>query len=249
MLHAIEVDKQEQDLAINYTYLQRQETRSIDGSGKVKSVHSRTTDITRLEGSPYRRLIAIDDRPLPASELRKEEDKLRFSTEERRKETPEDRERRIADYRKRQEQRRAPLKELTEAFDFHMAPDETIDGRPMYVIDATPHPGYKPKQANTAFLTKVKARFWIEKAGNHWVKIRMETLDTISFGGVLLRLGKGSNLEITQAHVNNEVWLPKHVLVKASARVLLLVGLREEIEFAFTDYKKFQAESRVIPAQ
>jgi hypothetical protein len=246
VMRAIEVDRQGREAALQYTYLERMETRSIDGSGKVKSTHSRTTDITRLEGSPYRRQVAVDDRPLPSKEEQKEQEKLRVSIEARRKESPEERDRRLADWRRRQEQRRAPLKELPDAFDFHMVGEDTLDGQPVYVIEATPHPGYKPKQSSTAFLTKVKARFWIGKADAQWMKIEMETLDTISFGGVLVRLGKGGHLVIEQAHINNEVWLPKHVLLKASARVMLLVGVREEIEFTFSNYKKFQAESRVV---
>jgi hypothetical protein len=246
IVRAIEVDRQEQELALNYTYLQRQETRTVDGSGKVKSRHSKTTDVTRLEGSPYRRTVAVDDHPLPKDEERKEAEKLRFSIEERRKESPEDRERRLADWRKRQEQRRAPVKELPDAFDFRMAGEEILDGRPVYVVDATPHPGYKPKQSLTAFLPKVKARFWIEKTGTHWIKIEMETLDTISFGGILLRLGKGGRLVIEQSYVNKELWLPSHALLKATAHILLVVGLREEVEFTFSDYKKFQTDSRVV---
>ena len=246
IVRAIEVDRQEQNLALNYTYLQRQETRSVDSSGKVKSRHSKTTDVTRLEGSPYRRLVAIDDKPLPAGEERKEQDKLRTSIEERRKETPEARDQRLAEWRRRQEQRRAPVKELPDAFDFRIAGEDTISGRPVWVIDATAHPGYKPKQSLTSFLPKVKARFWIEKQGCHWLKIDMETLDTISYGGILLRLGKGGHLTIEQTFVNNEVWLPSHALLKASARVLLLVGMREEIEFSFTQYRKFQADSHVV---
>jgi hypothetical protein len=246
VVRAIEVDHREQDLALQYTYLQRMETRVLDGSGKVKSTHSRTSDLTRLEGSPYRRLVAIDDKPLPAKEAAKEEAKLKASIEERRKETPEAREHRLADGRRRQEERRAPVRELPDAFDFRMAGEETLNGREVLVIDATPRRGYKPKQASTSFLPKVKARFWIDKADTQWVKIEMETLDTITFGGILVRLGKGGRLVVEQAHVNHEVWLPKHVLVKASARVMLLVGLREEIEFTFSDYKKFQADSRII---
>jgi len=246
VLRAIEVDRQQQEIAFNYTYLQRQETRDVDGSGKVKSRHSRTTDITRLEGTPYKRLVAIDDKPLPPAEERKEEEKLRLSIEERRKQTPEDRQRQLADWRKRQEQKRGPVKEIPDAFDFHLAGEEAFNGRPTYLIDATPHRGYKPKGTTTAFLTKVKARFWIDKTDGDWVKIEMETLDTISFGGILVRIGKAGRLVIEQAHINNEVWMPEHVLLRASARVMLLVGMREEIEFHFSDYKKFQAESRVI---
>ena len=246
VLHAIENDRKQQDAAINYTYLQRMETRSVDSAGNVKSRHSRTTDITRLEGSPYRRQVAVDDKPLPPKEQRKEDEKLQASIEERRKESPEQREHRLADWRHRQEKNRAALKELPEAFDLKLAAEETIDGRPMYVIDAAPRPGYKPKSQATQFLPKVKARFWIDKGEEQWVKLDMESLDTITFGGVLVRLAKGSHLIIEQTRVNNELWLPKYALLKAAARVMLLYPVREEIEFTFTDYKKFQTDSRVI---
>ncbi len=246
VLRAIEVDRQQQEIALNYTFLQRQETRDIDGSGKVKSRHSRTTDVTRLEGTPFKRLVAVDDKPLPPAEQRKEDEKLRVSIEERRKETPEDRQRRLADWRRRQEQRRGPVKEIPDAFDLRLAGEEAFNGRPTYLIDATPHRGYKPKGSTTAFLTKVKARFWIDKTDGDWVKIEMETLDTISFGGILVRIGKGGRLVIEQAHINNEVWIPDHIRLSASARVMLLVGMRQEIEFQFSDYKKFQVDSRVV---
>ena len=246
VMRAIDVDRKGQELALQYTYLQRTETRVLDGDGKVKSTHSRTSDLTRLEGSPYRRLVAIDDKPLPPKEEAMEEAKLKASIEERRRETPEAREHRLADWRRRQEERRAPVRELPDAFDFRMAGEETLNGREVLVIDATPRRGYKPKQSSTSFLPKVKARFWIDKADTQWVKIEMETLDTITFGGILVRLGKGGWLVVEQAHVNNEVWLPKHILIKASARVMLLVGMRQEIEFTFSDYKKFQADSRII---
>ncbi len=45
--------------------------------------------MTLLEGSPYRRLVARNDQPLSPKEQKKEEDKLRRSIEERRKETAE----------------------------------------------------------------------------------------------------------------------------------------------------------------
>lgn len=183
---------------------------------------------------------------MPPKEKLKEDQKLQADLEQRRKETAEDRERRLAEWRKRQEEHRAPEKELPEAFDFHVAGEETLNGRLVHLVDATPHPGYKPKQSSTSFLPKVKARFWIDKVDCQWVKIEVETLDTISFGGILLRLGKGGHLVIEQAHVNNEVWLPKHVLLKASAHLVLLIEVREEVEFTFSDYKRFQTDSRIL---
>jgi uncharacterized iron-regulated protein len=95
----------------------------------------------------------------------------------------------------------------------------------------------------------VKARLWIDKDDYHWAKVELETLDTISFGGFLVRLAKGTRLIVEQAHVNQEVWLLKSLTLQASARVALIMNVRREIIVTLSDYKKFQVDSRVVSAQ
>jgi hypothetical protein len=243
---AVELDSANIKLARNYTFLQRQDERELDGAGKVKSEKLETWDITMLEGSPYRRLVARNDQPIPAEEQRREEERLGRSIEERRHETSAERERRLADWTKKQERQREPAKELPDAFDFTLTGEEVLEGRPVYVIVASPKPGYKPKSAVTAFFPKIKLRLWIDQRDYQGARIEMEVLDTISLGGFLLRVSKGSRLLIEQSRVNNEVWLPKKVSLHATARLLLIKGLNRDIEFTFSDYKKFQTDSRVI---
>jgi hypothetical protein len=243
---SVEIDRKNLEIARNYTYLERQEVRELDGSGKVKSTEVQTSDVTLLEGSPYRRLVARNDQPLSPKEQKKEEDKLRRSIEERRKETAEEHERRIADWERRQQRQREPLKELPDGFDFRLIGEEAFAADEVYVIDATPKPGYKPKLPSAAYFPKVKARFWIDKKDYRWARVEVETLDTISFAGFLVRLAKGSRLTIEQAHVNQEVWLLKSVKLRGSARVALIKNLHEELIITFSDYKKFQVDSRVV---
>ena len=246
---SVELDRRNAQLSSNYTFLQRQVVRELDRSGKVKSQKDETWDITPLEGSPYRRLVARNDHPLAPEEQQREEEKLRRSIEERRNETSVLRERRLAEWQRRQAKQREPVKEVPEAFDFTIAGEEVMAGRPVYVIDAKPRPGYQPKSTATAFFPKIKLRLWIDQGDYQGARIEMESLDTISFGGVLVRLEKGMRLVIEQNRVNDEVWLPKHLSLQASARLLLLKGLRRELDFTFSDYRKFQADSRVVAAQ
>jgi hypothetical protein len=245
---SVEIDRQNLEIARNYTYLERREDRELDGSGKVKNTEVQTSDVTLLEGSSYRRLVARNDRPLSSREQQREEDKLRKSIEERRAETAEQRARRIADWERRRQRQRDPLKELPDAFDFRLAGEEALASGEVYVIDAMPKPGYKPQTPSAAYFPKVKARLWIDKDDYHWAKVELETLDTISFGGFLVRLAKGTRLIVEQAHVNQEVWLLKGVTLRASARIALIKSVHEELILTFTDYKKFQVDSRVVSA-
>src|ERR1039458_12235 len=84
---SIDVESAGVELARNYTYLERQEERELDGSGKLKNLEVHTYDVTLLEGSPYRRLVAQNDQPLTAKEQKKEEEKLRQSNAGRSAET------------------------------------------------------------------------------------------------------------------------------------------------------------------
>lgn len=244
---SLDIDKRNSEIARNYTFVQRQQERDIDAKGKVTKVESDTHDVTLLEGSPYRRHIAHNDQPLSAKEQAQEEAKLRKSIEDRRKETPEQRAQRVQDWERKQERQREPLRELPDAFDLKLAGEEKIAGVDTWMIDATPRAGYKPRSRTASFFPKVRARFWIAKQDYQWVKIDMESLDTISFGGFLIRMSKGSHLEFEALRVNNEVWLPKRAVLKGAVRIALVKMMRGDVTFEFSDYKKFQTESRILP--
>jgi len=247
MRRSVDLDQKNEEIARNYTFLERQEQRERDSAGKVKDSDIRTWDVTLLEGSPYRRLVAHNDQPLPLKEQQKEQEKLQKSIEQRHKETDEQRQSRVAEWERRRKRQRQQFLEVVDAFDFRLVGEEALNGAEAYVIDATPRPGYKAKSLTTAYFRKIKARFWIDKRDYQWVKVDAETLDTISFGGFLLRMGKGGRLSLEQAHINNEVWLPKRIEFKGTVRIALIKVLRGEMIMTFSDYKKFSAESRVVP--
>jgi hypothetical protein len=243
---SVESDSKYLDLVRQYTFLERNETRQLDSKGNVKDRDARTWDITLLEGSPYRRLIARDDKPLPPREEAKEQEKLRKSIEGRKSETPEQRQARIDDARRRLEKQRAPAKELPEAFDFRLAGEEKVDGLDVWVIECTPRKGYKPRASLASFFPKVKGRLWIAKKDYQWVRVEAESIETISFGAILARVAKGATIKIQQTRVNNEVWLPKRIEIAATARIALIKVFRGQVEMTYNQYKKFQAESRIV---
>jgi len=233
--------------ARDYTFIQRTEDRELDAQGNVKSRKSKTHDVTMLEGSSYRRLIQRDDRPLPPEEEKVEQFKLQKSIEDRRRETAEQRARRLADYDKRPGRNKAMLAEIPEAFDFHLRGEETVEGRPVYVIDATPRRGYRPRNSQARlFLPKLKATLWIDKGDLGWVRVQAEVIDTISVGLFLLRLSKGASVEMRQSRVNDEVWLPNRVLMSAAARIGLVKKLNIQQEMSFSNFRKFQTGARVV---
>lgn len=235
---AVELNLRNSQDARNYSYLQRQDTREREHGGQVKNRRVETWRILMIDGSPYRRLVARNDQPIAAEEQKSEEDKLHWTEGQRNMQTSEQRARRVAEYQRRLDRQREPVKELPDAFNFTLLPDEQLDGRPVYRIDGTPKPGFRPKSQYAAIFPKVKLRLWIDKADYQGSRIEMDVLDSIYLGGILVKIAKGSRLRIEQARVADQIWLPKAFSLSAEARILLVKGLNREMDYTFSDYRK-----------
>jgi hypothetical protein len=139
------------------------------------------------------------------------------------------------------------VKEIADAYNFRLASMEEWEGRSTYAIDAEPRPGYQPHMKDAKFLPKFRFRAWVDKAEMQWVKLDIQCIDTVSVGVFLARIHKGSNIQIEQTRINDEVWLPRHIALKLDARIALLKGLNISEDVTYRDYKKFRAETKIVP--
>jgi len=244
---SVEIDHRTMELARNYTCQQREVEKHLDSHGNLKSVEVRTWDITMLYGEPYSRLIKKNDQPLSEKEEKKEEEKQDKFIAERKNESEDQRHKREAKQKKEREEGRAFLRDVENAYDFRMVGDEKVDGRPAWVLEATPRKDFKPTQPHADILPKLKGRVWIDKQDYDWVKAEAEAIDTISFGWFLARVHKGSHFSFEQTRLNNEVWLLRRFYIDASARVLLFKNMGIEQEDTFSNYKKFTTGTKILP--
>lgn len=240
----MENDKKQRD----YTYIQREEEHKLDGKDQVKSTESRTYEIMVLYEEPVRKLIARDDKPLSENDARKEDEKIQKIIEKRKNESEGDRRKRLEKLDKDREEGRQFVKEIADAYNFRLVGEENLDGRETLVIDAEPRPGYEPHMKDAKFLPKFRFRVWMDRAEKQWVKLDLQCIDTVSVGLFLVRLHKGSNIQIEQTRVNDEVWLPRHIALKLEARLALLKGLNMAEDVTYRDYKKFRTDTKILPA-
>ncbi len=239
----LENDKQARD----YTYIEREEERKLDGKGQVKSAESKTHEIMELYGEPVERLIAKDDQPLSGKEAAKEEDRIQKLMEKRKNESDDERKKREAKEEKDREQAREFVKEINDAYNFHFAGMESLEDRDAYVIDAEPRPGYEPHSKDAKFLPHFRFRVWIDKADEEWVKLDATCIDTVAIGWFIARIHPGSHILIQQTRVNDEVWLPRSIALKLDLRVLFK-GLNLEEDVSYRDYRKFRVATKITPA-
>jgi hypothetical protein len=237
-------DKKQHD----YTYTEREEEHKLDGKGLLKSTESKTYEVMELYGSEVHRLVARDDHVLSGDAARKEEERIQKLVARRANEDENARQKRQERSEKESEEDRKFVREVADAYTFHMIGTELLGARETYVIDAVPRPGYQPHLNQAKFLTKFRFRAWIDKAEAEWIKLDVECIDTVSFGLVLARIHKGSRILLEQTRVNDEVWLPQHIAVKVDARVALLKEFNIEEDLTYHDYKKFRADAKVVSA-
>lgn len=226
----------------DYTFHAYQEQKMLDKRGNVTRVESELSEEMMLGGRPYSRLLERDGKPLSEKDARKEQEKLDKEAAKRAKETDRDR----AKYEKERLEERRFAREIPEAFLFTLLGEETIDGLPVWKIQAEPKPGFKPKEGRADLLKKVRGTLWIDQAGYQWVKAEIEVIDTISWGFFVLRIPAGARISFSQMRVNDEVWLPRNVHIRADAKLALLKTYRADVDIAYSDYRKFRAESQVI---
>jgi hypothetical protein len=237
----LENDKRQRD----YTYIERVERHTLDGRGGVKRIESRTSEVLQIYGEDVERLTAKDDKPLPADEAKKEDDKIQKVIDKRKHESDRDRRKRLEREEKGREEDRKFVLEIADAFNFRLLGSEVIDGRDTWVFEGEPRPGYEPKERNAKILGKFKGRVWIDKTEAQWVKLDITAIDTISVGFVLARIHKGTHLVIELTRVNDEVWLPKRVQFHFDARVALFKSYDDDVDQTYRDYKKFRTDTKI----
>ena len=79
------------------------------------------------------------------------------------------------------------------------------------------------------------------------MKVEGEAIDTIPLGLFIARIHKGTRFSLDQVRLNNEIWLKHRFCVEANARVLLLSNRAVEMEYTFSNYRKFSTGTKILP--
>ncbi len=211
-----------------YIYMERDEDRRLDSAGQVQSQNVDVTKMTLVNGIRFEELVEHNGQLPSADDQRKRDadiEKLKHET------TTEQTER----LRKDQENR-SFLHVLLEAFDFRLVGEETVDGRPAYVLEATPHPGYHASGKYGKLLARVQGKLWVDKQDFGWVKVDGEVTQSFSMGLFVARVQRGSHILLEQISLGDAVWVPKRLEVRASARILFLKSLELDRILTYSDY-------------
>jgi hypothetical protein len=213
----------------HYTYTERDEDRRLNSLGQVKSENVDISRMILVNGARFEQLIEHNGQ-LPST---KDQRKSNEDLDRLRHETPDEQTARL----RKDQENRAFLRDVLEAFDFHLIGEEIVGGRPAYVLHATPHPGYHAHGKYAKMFSKVEGKLWVDKQDFGWIKVDGQVTQSFSMGLILARVERGSHIILEQTCVGDAVWVPKRIEVRATARILFLKSLGIERILTYSDYR------------
>lgn len=200
----------------------------------------KTYKVTYVLGTPYQRLVEVNGKKLDAGEEAEQEKKYQQMLSQRRSESPEQKAQRIAKYNADRRRDYEMLQQLTKGFEFTLLGKQTINQREVYVLKATPRPGYQPPNRDTQVLPGMEGKLWIDASTFQWVKVEAHVIHPVSIEGFLAQVEPGTRFELekTPVDVDKNIWLPQHYAMKASAKVFFLFPHHSQEEDTYFDYQR-----------
>jgi len=223
---ATERSWQERD---HYTYTERDEDRRLNSLGQVKSENVDVTKMMVVNGARFEQLLEHNGQHPSAKEQKRNDDDL----DKLKHETPDEQTARL----RKDQENRAFLRDVLEAFDFRLVGEEIVGGRPAYVLHATPHPGYRAHGKYAKMFSRVEGKLWVDKQDFGWIKVDGQVTQSFSLGLILARVERGSHIMLEQTCVGGAVWVPKRIEIRATARILFLKSLGIDRILTYSDYR------------
>lgn len=215
---------------LHYSYVERDESRRRGLDGRVRSEDVDVSRTILVNGVPYEQLVQHNGRPPSSEEQRRQKAKL----DSLKRETPEQRAELV---RRREADNASLVREVPKAFDFQLVGEGTVNGRPAYILQAKPHPGYRAQGKYGRMFANVEGKLWVDKQELGWIKVEGRVIQPISMGLFLVRLLRGSQINMEQTRVDDGVWMPQRVEIRAAARIFFVKSLVIDRVLTYSEYK------------
>jgi hypothetical protein len=250
LFHEVEARQKELEQVRNeYAYTRIETDFQVDRAGRTTQKTDREYEVFLLNGNEVSRLVARDGQPLTGAAALKEQERAEKAVRKQ-----QEREKQRARKRAEVEERRAngqdgsdgqmAISDLLRVCQFVNPRRELVRGHELLAFDFAPRAGGRPRNRAESWARKVVGSIWIDEDHKEVARLEGRLTESIKMGGgLLLSLQHGALIVLEQERVNDEVWLPSYVEVRASGRVLLLKGFKFNQTQRFSNYRKFTVET------
>jgi len=240
----------DQSVQSSYSYVETRRERKLDGSGRTTSESVKVLEnYPGLPGEPrWERLISENGKPVPASELEKQDRERQQKAQEYARrlasEPEKERARQSRDWDKYRREMKETVDDIFRVYDVKMEGRERIDGHDTIRFSLNPRPDADPRTGDGKIMRHFNGVAWVSESEYELVRLRVEAIDTVGIGlGLLARVSKGARIAFERRKVNSEVWLPATASYSFNARVGLIKMLRRNATLEFSNYRKFTVDT------
>ena len=228
------------ELQKEFTYLERRRDIRVSPLGKVTVGPVRTFQVfpSAVPGRTYKRLIAVDGKPLDAAELARRDAERQKSLAEMRTESPRERAERLEEEAKEQRERNAVLDDALAVFQVALVERRVVEGQPLLIGNVTPRPHARVSTREGKWMKQFAGEVWISESDHQIARVDMRAMDDVSIGwGIVGRVHKGSRFIFGRRKVE-DTWLPSEVTFDATGRTLLFRRFEVHTTTTFSDYRR-----------
>jgi hypothetical protein len=237
--------RQEYSQPRRFTYLEQRRDIDISRLGKVTVGPLRTFEVYPAPNDDeYKRLIAVDGKPLDATELARRdaehERNLQRQAERERTESPN---RRAARLKKEADERRERDEIFEDAgavFDVSFVCRETLNAEPVLVLALKARPDAQVKTREGEWMKKLQGRMWVSADGHHIARLHLQAFEDLAIGwGVVARVEAGSGFDYVRKRVG-DAWLPSQLKLEGSGRTLLFRRFQVTTVTTYTNHQPYK---------
>ena len=205
---------------------------------------SKTFQIALIDGSPYKRLIAVNRHPLSPAEVNEEQAKQDAAVAQRNAESSGQRQRRMDEYERGRNRDHAMMSQLSQAFTFQLVGKRRLRSFDTYLLKAVPRPDYNPPNLETEALRGMQGELWLDQKTFQWVRVIAEVVRPVSIAGILARVEPGTRFELEKSPVTDNIWENSHFVDKSRAKILFLIPYSSQDNETYFDYTPIREAAR-----
>jgi hypothetical protein len=222
--------------AENYTFVEDYHNINYDKNGKIKVDETAKFETVFVEGTPYRRKVEENGKPLSGKAAKEEEKKYQAAVAERRRMNAE-----LKNTLFHREFRfKVGYGDWPDLFVATSGGDEIVDGHEVIKLILTPRSGIHPTSDAQTDSLHTAIQLWIDKADEFPLHLRIE----YTSDGHLLQ---GSTVEaFWQKEAKSGTYLLASHLFQFKIKYLWMT-VPGKTEQKYSGYKRFGAEVRIIP--
>lgn len=224
---------QEEEVKQALLWTTRGERTELDADGKPITTVTWVARREVRDGVGVSRVSERNGKRLDSQDRQEEEHRIEEYVAEMKRLSAQDRARQAQAER----QEEAWLHELPDAMDFRYVGEEIDQGRPVWLIEAMPRPGYRASSFRGRLFEKLQARIWIDQEDRQLVRVDAEVFDAVNVGfGLLGRIDKGTRFFMQRSRIAG-AWVTTAQRYRFGARMLFR-SLRNEVKLAFSEFQR-----------